>query len=207
MDRRERLLIGGTGAALILVFVLLALSADLHHHIPRFLALYALAFAIYAGAVVAVARGAVRGPASWKLILAVAVLCRLVLVFATPQLSTDIYRYLWEGRVIAAGDIVPAKKPAPDIYTWALEKLGLEASGCIAFEDSGHGLRAAIGAGLKTIVVTNAYTADDDLAGAELVIDNWGTPGRGFKLLAGEAGIHTFLNLDLVREIHVREGE
>ena len=27
--------------------------------------------------------------------------------------------------VIAAGDIVPAKKPAPDIYVWAMQQLGL----------------------------------------------------------------------------------
>ena len=38
--------------------------------------------------------------------------------------------------VIAAGDVVPAKKPAPDIYRYALEKLGLAPGACLAFEDS-----------------------------------------------------------------------
>ncbi|MDP3295549.1 MAG: HAD-IA family hydrolase, partial [Nevskia sp.] len=45
--------------------------------------------------------------------------------------------------VIGAGDVVPAKKPAPDIYQWVLEWLGLPATACLAFEDSENGLRAA----------------------------------------------------------------
>jgi beta-phosphoglucomutase-like phosphatase (HAD superfamily) len=38
--------------------------------------------------------------------------------------------------VIGAGDIVPGKKPEPDIYYWALRELGLSAEVCIAVEDS-----------------------------------------------------------------------
>ena len=37
--------------------------------------------------------------------------------------------------VIAAGDIVPAKKPAPDIYEYAMQEMGLGPESCIAFED------------------------------------------------------------------------
>src|SRR4030066_301603 len=51
--------------------------------------------------------------------------------------------------VIAAGDVVPAKKPAPDIYQYALDKLGLGPEACLAFEDSENGLRAARGAGRR----------------------------------------------------------
>ena len=43
--------------------------------------------------------------------------------------------------VIAAGDIVPAKKPAPDIDYYALEALQLDPEVCLAFEDSEAGLR------------------------------------------------------------------
>lgn len=50
--------------------------------------------------------------------------------------------------VIAAGDVVPAKKPAPDIYQYTLARLGLAPDACLAFEDSENGLRAARGAGL-----------------------------------------------------------
>ncbi|WP_439580736.1 glycosyltransferase 87 family protein [Elioraea sp.] len=37
------------------------------------------------------------------IILGVAVLARLVLVFTPPTLSTDVFRYIWDGRVQAAG--------------------------------------------------------------------------------------------------------
>ena len=45
--------------------------------------------------------------------------------------------------VIGAGDAVSAKKPAPDIYYYVLERLGLPASDCLAFEDSENGVCAA----------------------------------------------------------------
>ncbi len=42
--------------------------------------------------------------------------------------------------VVAAGGIVPKKKPAPDIYNFALEKMGLPAAQCFALEDSANGM-------------------------------------------------------------------
>ncbi len=53
------------------------------------------------------------------------------------------------------GDIVPHKKPAPDIYFWVLDKLGLSAAECIALEDSNNGLRSSLAAGIKTFVTIN----------------------------------------------------
>ena len=73
---------------------------------------------------------------------------------------------------VGAGDIVPAKKPAPDIYLWVLERLGLPASDCLAFEDSENGLRAALGAGLATVVTPCDYTRGQDFAGAAAVLDS-----------------------------------
>ena len=74
--------------------------------------------------------------------------------------------------VIGAGDVVPAKKPAPDIYLWVLERLGLPAAACLAFEDSANGLQAALGAGLTTIVTPCDYTRGQDFAGADAVLDS-----------------------------------
>lgn len=95
--------------------------------------------------------------------------------------------------VIAAGDLVPCKKPAPDIYLFALKKLGLAAGECLAFEDSEHGLSAATGAGLKTVVTFNAYTRDQDFSTAELVLDQFGEPGDTVMVdlpkLQGIAGV------------------
>ena len=95
--------------------------------------------------------------------------------------------------VIAAGDIVPAKKPAPDIYVWALEKLGLAPEECLAFEDSRNGIRASLGAGLRTLVTVNDYTRDDDFSGALAVLTDLGEPEAPCRRLdqdaPGESGV------------------
>ena len=74
--------------------------------------------------------------------------------------------------VIAAGDSVAAKKPAPDVYLAALGDLATPAGACLAIEDSAIGLRAALGAGIATLVAPSAYTGDDDFSGALLVTPN-----------------------------------
>lgn len=104
--------------------------------------------------------------------------------------------------VIAAGDIVPAKKPAPDIYLWALEQMNLTADDAIAFEDSFNGFKSSQGANLKTIITINEYTKEDDFTGAELVLNQMGEIDDPFKVLAGDAQGHTYLDLALVRKIH-----
>jgi HAD superfamily hydrolase (TIGR01509 family) len=75
---------------------------------------------------------------------------------------------------IFAGDIVPKKKPAPDIYLLAIEKLGLNPDEVIVVEDSSNGLRAAIAAGLKTVVTISSYTAEEDFTGASIVVSSLG---------------------------------
>jgi HAD superfamily hydrolase (TIGR01509 family) len=104
--------------------------------------------------------------------------------------------------VIAAGDIVPAKKPAPDIYIWAMEKLQLQAADCMAFEDSHNGILSTRAAGLKTIITTNGYTAEDDFSGASIVLDQMGEPDAPFTVLAGDAGGARYLDLDLVERLY-----
>lgn len=104
--------------------------------------------------------------------------------------------------VIAAGDIVPAKKPAPDIYHWALEKLELTAADCLAFEDSENGIRSSIGAGLKTIITINDYTRSHDFSSAALVLDNMGEPDQPFEVLAGNSFSENHLNMALLEKIH-----
>jgi beta-phosphoglucomutase-like phosphatase (HAD superfamily) len=104
--------------------------------------------------------------------------------------------------VIAAGDIVPAKKPAPDIYDWAMEQMNLKPEQCIAFEDSYNGIQASHGAGLKTIISTNGYTEDDDFTGAVLISDNWGEPDAPFNVISGEVNGKSYLDLELVKALH-----
>jgi len=74
--------------------------------------------------------------------------------------------------VICAGDSVPRKKPAPDIYCLALEKLGLAAKDCVAIEDSRNGLLSSTAAGIPTIVTPSVYTDDQRFDEAILVTRN-----------------------------------
>jgi HAD superfamily hydrolase (TIGR01509 family) len=87
--------------------------------------------------------------------------------------------------VIGAGDVVAAKKPAPDIYIYVLERLGLSPTECVAFEDSENGLRAALAAGVTTVVTVNDYTRTHDFRGAALVLDHLGEPDQPCRALAG----------------------
>ncbi|PJC68746.1 MAG: phosphatase, partial [Zetaproteobacteria bacterium CG_4_8_14_3_um_filter_59_5] len=80
--------------------------------------------------------------------------------------------------VLAAGDIVPAKKPAPDIYNYALDKLGMSAANTVALEDSENGWKAANAAGIKCVVTVNDYTCDHDFGGADLVVSEFGEADR-----------------------------
>ena len=89
--------------------------------------------------------------------------------------------------LIAAGDIVPAKKPAPDIYTYTLEKMNLTAAQTVALEDSGNGVRSARAADVPVVVTVNDYTADDDFDGAIAVHDHLGEPGKPAHTLSGPA--------------------
>ncbi len=75
---------------------------------------------------------------------------------------------------VFAGDVVPAKKPAPDIYLLALRELGADPGDVVVVEDSGNGLVAARAAGLTTLVTVSSYTADEDFTGAALVVSSLG---------------------------------
>jgi beta-phosphoglucomutase-like phosphatase (HAD superfamily) len=56
------------------------------------------------------------------------------------------------GTVIARGDYSRGK-PHPEPFLKAAERLGVEPESCLALEDSYHGVRAASGAGMMTIMV------------------------------------------------------
>jgi HAD superfamily hydrolase (TIGR01509 family) len=103
--------------------------------------------------------------------------------------------------VIAAGDVVSMKKPAPDIYLYALKQLGLTADECIAIEDSDNGLMSATQAGLRTIVTVNDYTVRQNFRGAVIVLDQLGEPASGFNVLKGEATVTTFVDVAMLRQL------
>ncbi|HEY7378450.1 MAG TPA: HAD-IA family hydrolase [Steroidobacteraceae bacterium] len=80
--------------------------------------------------------------------------------------------------VIATGNVVRHKKPAPDIYQLALSELGIEASQAIAFEDSAIGVQSAKAAGLFTVATPSPWTLSQDLAAADLVLPTLADPDQ-----------------------------
>lgn len=85
---------------------------------------------------------------------------------------------------IGAGDIVPQKKPAPDIYFWVLDQLQLDPAQCIAVEDSENGLIAAKAANLKALITINHYTQEQDFTDAAAVLSDLGEPDQGFTAIS-----------------------
>jgi HAD superfamily hydrolase (TIGR01509 family) len=119
------------------------------------------------------------------------------------NLGPDAYRNF---AVIACGDQVPDRKPAPDIYNLVLAELGLSASSCVAFEDSGNGVKAAKAAGLFTVVTPTLWTAMQDFTGADLVLHSLGDPRAPVdpaaeKLIGGK-----WLTLETLVRLHKASG-
>ncbi len=107
--------------------------------------------------------------------------------------------------VIAAGDVVPAKKPAPDIYLLAMQELGLMPEHCMAFEDSEQGVRAVLDSGLKALVVTvNDYTRDQNMSGSTLVLDHLGELDNPCRALQGDLQGASMLGVPELRRLHGR---
>ena len=105
-----------------------------------------------------------------------------VLRFAVGDAAASQFR-------VFAGDIVPKKKPAPDIYLFALKELGVPSDRCIAIEDSRNGLLAATSARIRTVVTTSYFTTSENFDEASLVLDSLGDPdGKDCTVLANRTG-------------------
>jgi HAD superfamily hydrolase (TIGR01509 family) len=102
-----------------------------------------------------------------------------------------------------AGDVVPAKKPDPAIYTLALDVLGADPADTLVVEDSRNGLVSATGAGLPCLVTVNGYTREEDFDEAVLVVSELGDPERPpVEVLANPAGVEVghHVTLDVLQE-------
>ena len=75
-------------------------------------------------------------------------------------------------QVIEDASTAPVKKPHPQVYMQTLKRMGLRAADCLAFEDSSNGLKAALAAGLPTVITPNSFTAHHDFTGALRVLSS-----------------------------------
>jgi HAD superfamily hydrolase (TIGR01509 family) len=76
--------------------------------------------------------------------------------------------------VVLAGDVVAKKKPNPEIYNLAKQRLNLNARDCVVIEDSRNGLVAATGAGMPCLITTSTYTIDEDFHEAARIVPELG---------------------------------
>jgi HAD superfamily hydrolase (TIGR01509 family) len=76
--------------------------------------------------------------------------------------------------VIEDASTAPIKKPHPQVYLQTLQRMGLSAGQCLAFEDSANGLQSARAAGLATVITPTRYTADHNFDGALRVLPDLG---------------------------------
>lgn len=103
--------------------------------------------------------------------------------------------------VIASGEEVKNKKPAPDIYQLAVQRLGLRPEECVALEDSEMGLTAATAAGVKAVVTVNSDTLEQDFAEASLVVSSLGEPGAPTRVLKGQLSGYGWVTIEALRQL------
>lgn len=92
---------------------------------------------------------------------------RIALATATPpdraraQLTeVGLDRFFDE---IVSASQVERGKPAPDVYLFACEKMGVNPSGAVAVEDSPNGVQSAFSAGLSVVMVPDQTGPDESL--------------------------------------------
>ena len=107
--------------------------------------------------------------------------------------------------VIGAGDIVKRKKPAPDIYRYVLDKMGLNSDECIAFEDSEIGFESATSAGLRTVVTLSEYTKTKNFQGALVVLNHLGDENQPFEIIKGSPTRHSFVSVGYLKELYEQD--
>jgi len=74
---------------------------------------------------------------------------------------------LFAGRIFSAPEVGSKKpKPAPDVYQFAARQAGVAPQHCVALEDSVHGAKAAVDAGMRVVGFTGGSQALPGLSGA-----------------------------------------
>lgn len=76
-------------------------------------------------------------------------------------------------KAVITADDVSKHKPDPEVYLTAAQKLGIDKTRCVVFEDSVAGVTAGKAAGMKVIGFTKHSTDKNNLARADIVVDDW----------------------------------
>ncbi len=100
---------------------------------------------------------------------------------------------------MACGEEVEKKKPAPDLYRLALEKLEVYPAEAVAIEDSRNGLVSALRAGIATVITPSGYTMDEDFTDALAVVSHLGEPDEPYRHIAGFGFSGRMITTDMLR--------
>lgn len=73
---------------------------------------------------------------------------------------------------VVCGEDVAALKPDPEVYRSTLDRLGLHANRCVAFEDTQNGVESALGAGIPVVAIPSFYSAGQDFSAATVVLED-----------------------------------
>jgi beta-phosphoglucomutase-like phosphatase (HAD superfamily) len=90
---------------------------------------------------------------------------------------------------VFAGDIVPKKKPAPDIYLHAMRELKVTPTQTVIVEDSEIGCQAALAAAIAPIITVSSYTSSDNFTGAAIVLSDLGEPDSPASVLTNSSNV------------------
>jgi HAD superfamily hydrolase (TIGR01509 family) len=83
--------------------------------------------------------------------------------------------------VVLTKDDVTQRKPDPEIYMLAAERLGVRPPALLVLEDSEFGVRAALAAGTYCVAVASPYTPAESVAGAQARVESLGQLERWFE--------------------------
>jgi len=95
--------------------------------------------------------------------------------------------------IVVTGDQIKHGKPAPDIFLLAAERLGVDATNCVALEDSEAGVYAASSAGMVTFMVPDLLQPNPDVA------------GRAFRVVDSLQVVHDWILEEWLRPARARE--
>ncbi|OAN41473.1 HAD family hydrolase [Mycolicibacterium iranicum] len=88
-----------------------------------------------------------------------------VLAALAPAIGPDTFDLIVDGSAVSTG------KPDPEVYRYALDKLGEDAAHAVAIEDNVGGVRAATDAGLTCVAFPNENTSGGDFTAAETTVE------------------------------------
>jgi HAD superfamily hydrolase (TIGR01509 family) len=110
--------------------------------------------------------------------------------------------------MVGAGDAVPTKKPAPDIYHHVLRALAMPANDCLALEDSAAGAAAATAAGVPVLLTRSRYTRHEPMA-AEVLgdLDGLGEPDAPAEGRVRGAPWRGVIDIDLLKRWHAGDAD